>query len=72
MTLLRLGVLAPFDPLVIEVVPLNLGVVPLRLCAIFLGVRGALIWFGPFQRERMRSPGRKVGASAINEVASVM
>ena len=26
---------------------------------------GALFWFAPLQREGMRSPGRKVGASAV-------
>jgi len=26
---------------------------------------GALFWFAPLQRGRMRSPGRKVGASAV-------
>jgi hypothetical protein len=36
-------------------------------CATFLGVLGALFRFAPFQREGMRSPGRKVGASAIRE-----
>ena len=32
-----------------------------------LGVLGALFGFAPFQREGMRSPGRKVGASAVGE-----
>ena len=36
-------------------------------CATFLGVPGTLFWFAPLQREGMRSPGRKVGASAVRE-----
>jgi len=34
--------------------------------ATFLGVPGALFWFAPLQRESMRSPGRKAGASAVS------
>src|SRR5471032_213718 len=33
----------------------------------FLGVLGALFRFAPFQREGMRGPGRKAGASAVGE-----
>jgi hypothetical protein len=33
--------------------------------AMFLGVPGALFWFAPLQREGMRSPGHKAGASAV-------
>jgi hypothetical protein len=35
--------------------------------ATFLGVPGALFWFAPLQREGMRSPGRKAGASAVSQ-----
>ena len=35
------------------------------ICATFLGIPGALFWFAPLQREGMRSPSCKAGASAI-------
>ena len=35
-------------------------------------VLGALFWFAPLQRNRTRSPGRKVGASAVLELKSAL